>query len=371
MPITTDLDRFRLELGDTDAAAPLLQDDEAQYFIDKHPTNVLLAVADACDALAARFARQFDFDANDQKSFKRSQMATLYAERATALRARALAEGDGSGGAAGAILDLEFARIVLGTPFTATATFRVDEIPTDADGAVAVTVTRENGEAVTSGAGESTSADGQYSFLLTGAAIAAADMLTLTWAATVDGEAHTLTTRVEVRGALLFSVTAARGLIPLDDIEAFPTSRIVEVRTLAETALEDVCKVAFAPTYFRVRIDERCARADLLLPFTRPLTITAATIGVEEVDDLASLELDPAGVVRRDAGWGYGQRVIELTGTYGYEIPPPMVRRGCLMLARHYLVDAPGCDLAAAVFEVPEAAAVVNAYGMRRAYSVR
>jgi hypothetical protein len=97
MPITTDLDRFRLELGDTDADAALFNDDEASYFLDKHPTNVLLAVADACDALAARFAREFDFDSTKEKSFKRSQKADHYLAMAIRLRTRALTEGDSTG----------------------------------------------------------------------------------------------------------------------------------------------------------------------------------------------------------------------------------------------------------------------------------
>lgn len=100
MAITTTLDQFRLELGDIDASAPLFQDDEAEYFIAKHPTNVLLAVADACDALAARFAREFDFDTTSEKSFKRSQKAKMYEEMAAKFRVRANAEGnsDGTGG---------------------------------------------------------------------------------------------------------------------------------------------------------------------------------------------------------------------------------------------------------------------------------
>ncbi len=91
---------FRLELGDTDSDAPLFQDDEAEYFIAKHPTNLLLAVADACDSLAARFAREFDFDANGERSFKRSQKAKLYADMAARFRTRAGSEGnsDGTGG---------------------------------------------------------------------------------------------------------------------------------------------------------------------------------------------------------------------------------------------------------------------------------
>lgn len=100
MPIATALDEFRLLLGDRDTIAQLFNDVEAQWFIDQRPGNVLLAAADAADALAAQFAREFDFDANGEKSFKRSQKSERYAAIAARLRTRALTEGnsDGTGG---------------------------------------------------------------------------------------------------------------------------------------------------------------------------------------------------------------------------------------------------------------------------------
>ncbi len=99
MPILTPLDEFRLGLGDHPTPDTpegdyvyLLNDDECDYFIDKHPTNLMLALADACDALAARFARGFDF-AEDGQSFSRSQMASQYAARATEYRRIARRQG--------------------------------------------------------------------------------------------------------------------------------------------------------------------------------------------------------------------------------------------------------------------------------------
>jgi hypothetical protein len=94
MPISTDLDRFRLELGDIDATAPLFNDDEAQHFID-NASSILLAVANACDALARRFARQFDFATTSEKRFDLSQKSKAYRAEAEALRARAKLEANG------------------------------------------------------------------------------------------------------------------------------------------------------------------------------------------------------------------------------------------------------------------------------------
>lgn len=102
MPILTDLDRFRLELGDVNEQTPLFNDDEAQYFIDRRPGSILLAVADACDALAARFASDFDVEwqgSTDARGrYSRSQKSQMYAERARALRARAATDGVGDDG---------------------------------------------------------------------------------------------------------------------------------------------------------------------------------------------------------------------------------------------------------------------------------
>lgn len=82
------LEQFRLELGDTDPARQLFTDEQAQHFLDQRAGVVLLAVADACDALARRFSREYDF-AEDGQSFRRSQMATAYREQAKELRQRA------------------------------------------------------------------------------------------------------------------------------------------------------------------------------------------------------------------------------------------------------------------------------------------
>jgi len=77
----------RLALGDTDSTAPLFTDEEISVYTDARGTNVNLAAADACDALATRFARAFDFDTDGQK-FSRSQMAKAYREMAERLRER-------------------------------------------------------------------------------------------------------------------------------------------------------------------------------------------------------------------------------------------------------------------------------------------
>jgi hypothetical protein len=82
MPITSDLDKFRLALGD-DAATQLFNDDEAEYFLESAGT-VPAAVAAAVDALALRYARQYDTTIDGQ-TFRRSQVAAALERRAGVL----------------------------------------------------------------------------------------------------------------------------------------------------------------------------------------------------------------------------------------------------------------------------------------------
>lgn len=86
--VTTVLAKTRLEIGDTDSTAALFTDEELDVYLDNRSDNVLLAAADACDALATRFARAYDFKTDGQE-FYRGKMSEMWAARAVALRGRA------------------------------------------------------------------------------------------------------------------------------------------------------------------------------------------------------------------------------------------------------------------------------------------
>ena len=86
--LSTPLAQVRLQIGDTEQATALLQDEEIQVYLAARSDSVLLASADICDALATRFARAYDF-ATDGQSFRRSQQAAAYRAMAQDLRARA------------------------------------------------------------------------------------------------------------------------------------------------------------------------------------------------------------------------------------------------------------------------------------------
>lgn len=86
--VTTALAKCRLEIGDTDSASALFTDEELDVYLDARADNVLQAAADACDALATRFSRYYDFQTDSQR-FDRSQMVKAYQDRAKELRRRA------------------------------------------------------------------------------------------------------------------------------------------------------------------------------------------------------------------------------------------------------------------------------------------
>ena len=93
MAITTILDKVRLEIGDTDPASFLLSDDEMNYFISQAGgSDIYKAAALACEALAVRFARAYNFETDGQK-FERRSMSKAFADRAKDLRMKSASGG--------------------------------------------------------------------------------------------------------------------------------------------------------------------------------------------------------------------------------------------------------------------------------------
>ena len=81
---TANRDRVRLEIGDVDSNRPLFEDAELDDFLAQD-TSVLLSAAHACDTLAVRFAREYNFSA-DGASFQKGTISGMYAAQARRLR---------------------------------------------------------------------------------------------------------------------------------------------------------------------------------------------------------------------------------------------------------------------------------------------
>lgn len=86
MPITTNLDRVRLLIGDVDSARPLLNDDEVEFFLTEREENVYLAASDACEAIAARLAREPQAWSADGQAVTNGDRAKQYRDLARQLR---------------------------------------------------------------------------------------------------------------------------------------------------------------------------------------------------------------------------------------------------------------------------------------------
>jgi hypothetical protein len=295
---------------------------------------------------------------------------------------------------------MAFTRVVQGRGATLTHTFYSDGTATNPSPDTAtIGITRDDGTVlVAAGTATTDTGTGTVSYPLTPTHTAALDMLKVTWTASFGGQSQGFIDYVEIRGDVLFTVADARTIKPLDSTANYSTAAIVAARTLAETALEEACMVPFVPTYFTCTLDGN-GKTDILLPITRPLTITSAVIdGVAAT--VSDIKLYDTGNLFLGVGWSRDwssaspasqakRRNIVITGTYGYAAPPPRVSRACLLLAKRFLVDSPVSDRATslttqdgttqflvtagirqAVFDIPEANAVVDQYGVRRAYAI-
>lgn len=90
MAITSDLDKVRLEIADTDSTAQLLQDDEILFFISVE-ANLWGAAARCCEQISRQFARKADVRiGRGGTTLTYSTAAKQYMEMAAALRKRAI-----------------------------------------------------------------------------------------------------------------------------------------------------------------------------------------------------------------------------------------------------------------------------------------
>lgn len=77
MPITTDIDKVRVEVSDTDVNFPILSNDEIQYFLDKNGNSISRASLDAAKTILFKLAQETDETVNIF-SIKGSKAAESY-----------------------------------------------------------------------------------------------------------------------------------------------------------------------------------------------------------------------------------------------------------------------------------------------------
>jgi hypothetical protein len=97
MPVTSNRDKVRLMVGDTNEDDPLLYDDEVDAFLTQRTVlndsggtvsvNLAAAAADCAGAIAGKYSRDFDFS-EDSQQFSRAQRVGHYLSLERDLRNR-------------------------------------------------------------------------------------------------------------------------------------------------------------------------------------------------------------------------------------------------------------------------------------------
>jgi hypothetical protein len=233
-------------------------------------------------------------------------------------------------------------RIVQNLGATLTHTFYMDGVATDPSPATAtVTITRDDGTIVVAAQPATRTGVGVFTYTLTPAQTALLDILSVGWTATFGGQPQTFVDIVEVAGGVLFTLAQARALSPLNNTTTYTTAKLVEARTLVESALEDACGVAFVPRYARSTFNGSGRSTILLPPMVRAIrsaTIDGATVAAPY---LATMRMLSTGELYYPSIWTSGFANYELAYEWGYDYPPPRVSQAALTWAKNWLVKGP------------------------------
>lgn len=85
--LDTDLEKVRLEIGDTDSSDPLFSDEEINHKLTESSNDIILTASSLCFILAARFSRQVSFSMDGQR-VDLSDKAKMYKVMGEKLQAR-------------------------------------------------------------------------------------------------------------------------------------------------------------------------------------------------------------------------------------------------------------------------------------------
>jgi hypothetical protein len=227
--------------------------------------------------------------------------------------------------------------------------FAVDGVLTDADGAVTVTITRQDGTALATGAATTkpVGTTGVYRYSL--AAQTNLDLLTLTYTGTWSGAVQTEVQHVEIVGDFILSLSECRGLDARFAAAATPLisdADIRRVRAEVEDAIEAEAGAAFVPRYARETISGRGGNG-LLLGHTYPRTVrsvrsytAAATYTAWDSTQLAAITYDDSGLLGSwtDA-YTYGTRNLVVEYEHGLYPTPTLIRRAARALFKLKMLE--------------------------------
>ncbi|CCF83643.1 hypothetical protein [Nitrolancea hollandica] len=227
-------------------------------------------------------------------------------------------------------------RILSARPATLAVTFTDSAGQTTDPGEVTVTITREDGTAVVTDVAADGTGIAPRTYALTGAQTVTLDTLTAAWTSATLG---TLTTKVEIVGDRLFSVSEARAFDKqqLASQSKYPDAAILDGLRRIEDDFQRICGVSFIPRYKRLVMDGS-GRDALLAPDLRVNAIrsietrsgtTWTAFTQEQLDDVV---FDGAGILVRElyGPWPSGRRNVRIGYEYGWDVPPEPIRRAAM-----------------------------------------
>jgi hypothetical protein len=227
-------------------------------------------------------------------------------------------------------------RVLRTAKATLSRTFYLDEVGTDATGAVNVTATRLDGTIV-EGPTAATGPDANHAYSYAWPGRDLLDELVLTWSATVAGDAIVLDQdRLQIVGGFFFSLTEGRGVDKaLASTTLYPTAKLIEKRIEVEDEAERICGQAFVPRFRRVVLDgtgrQGLPLGDPWVRTVRAISIIPTGGGTPTVwttQQIAAAVPGDDGVLRLwSAWWIPGHRNIIVEYEYGLDYPPPELAR--------------------------------------------
>jgi len=233
-------------------------------------------------------------------------------------------------------------RVLRTSKTTLSRTFYLDEVATPATGSVSVSITREDGSAVQSGTAAGPDASNAYSFTFQGSDVL--DRLSVSWTATVGGDAIVLDQdTIEIVGGFFFSLGEARAIDTVfANTTRYPTADVIDVRVQTEDECEAICRQAFVPRFEREVLDgnPRDRHLRLKWPYLRKVRALSVNGVAWDSTKVAAIGKDRLGVVRPGVNWwwffggefgsywpwGVGNIVIEYE--HGWDRPPTDIVRG-------------------------------------------
>lgn len=239
-------------------------------------------------------------------------------------------------------------RVLRTSKATLTRTFYLDEEATSASADVTVSATRWDGTVV-QGPDTATGPDADSGYTWTFNGLDVLDELTLTWSATVGGDAIVLDQdQIQVVGGYYLGLSDIRSKIDpvFKDTTRYPTLDLIDRRQEVEDEFERICGQAFVPRFAVETMSGATVRTDapVKLGWTRLRKVRAVVAdGVSLGQDALDLMIGNRLGLIRDRGlsaWPYGATTITVEYEHGMDRAPSDIVRAFKLRMKSFLLAA-------------------------------